>query len=209
LYDVLDEQQIAETCCPWMTGDREERRRIWDDPVFDLQESEEDGEDEDRDDSNSEEVEDADGKLKLIKKDRKSKGSKSSFCDDAMDSNFVNCQPIYSNSSPPTAHINVISSQEAVPTSPTYFTVPSQNNMSPTHPSDTDNLRSPSLSSSNASDNATSASSSLHRHRHHLRHHSRRVITKGRLAEFAALRLRTAADALDTSDNVSVIVVML
>ncbi|KAA6386350.1 MAG: hypothetical protein EZS28_018121 [Streblomastix strix] len=34
-------------------------------------------------------------------------------------------------------------------------------------------------------------------------------ITKGKLAELAALRLRTAADALDSTDNVSVVVVVL
>jgi serine/threonine protein phosphatase PrpC len=178
LYDVMDEQQIAETCCPWMTGDVEERVRVWDDPVFDYQEDDEVLEGQEND-------------------------GRDNLCDDVV--NYQLLHPGNCNS-PPLSYIDSVQAQESLSSfsiiSP--LTTPQANQTSTLSQQFMDGTDSypptPVSSVSTSVSRFHNGSSSSFR---------RPIITKGRLAEFAALRLRTAADALDSTDNVSVIVVML
>jgi hypothetical protein len=153
LYDVLDEQQVAELCCPWMTGDRDERVKVWDDPVFD------------DDDDGEEEEEREKGKKNSGEEEEEERSESDGSKDDDNKVDGV---------------------KEKIEES---FEDGKASNKLFHHKKSTCSF--------------SSSFSSFYPRR------PCPVITKGRLAELAALRLRSAADALDSADNVSVIVVML
>lgn len=181
LYDVIDTQQVAEIGFPWM--DEEAGWSVFSDPVFD-EEDDDEGKGGEEDTTCEENDSSTEGGQKAENEEICSQ-----IPADAQEEPAT-MAAASSQLSLSECAVGTLNEQKAAKTEHT-----------PISKKKCHRLRSLKRSQSNVSSTRT----------HHHSHKGCRcsTISKGQLAELAALRLRSAAEALESTDNISIIVIML